>query len=59
MGFWKRCSENNFFQLFESVSFKNVQDFEIISTRAELVKGRVPLAETVKTMGTEEPLFPV
>lgn len=37
----------------------NMKDFKIISTRAELVKGSVLLADTVKMMGTVEPLFPV
>lgn len=58
MSGWKRCSESNFFQLFKSVSFENMQDFEIISTQAELLEGTVPLAETVKVMGSAEPLFP-
>lgn len=55
---WKRRNENNFFQLFKPVSFENVQDFEIFSAQAELLEGRVPLAETVKVLGSVEPLFP-
>lgn len=58
LAFWKRCGESNFFQFFKSVSSENVQDFEIISTMAKLLKGRVLLVGTVKMMETVEPPFP-